>query len=166
MTTAACPHSYPRFSPVRASQNRQNGLGFGSKTRTLAPHRQYFTLFCAPQFRVLGLWACERERFFKEQPPLATSLAPECLHGRYLVRFYSDALGRYCYVNEGSMVSWEVLAYNRKRRRLHTTINSNNSERYYVDHRFFGDKKPTSNCDIDHFLAMKDGSTLAMQVDS
>ncbi|EJP75094.1 hypothetical protein [Campylobacter sp. FOBRC14] len=88
-------------------------------------------------------------------------------NGQYLVRFYSDVLGRYCYVNEGSAVSWEIWdEYNQKSKKIFATITSKNSEKYYVDHRFIGDKKPTSNHDIDHFLAMKNGSILATQINS
>ena len=86
--------------------------------------------------------------------------------GEYFVRYYNSQLGRHHYISDGDVVAWDEYDINRGRtKRIYKTISSKtNSEKYYISHTFRGNRQPTGNGSIDHFLLLENGDILATWV--
>lgn len=85
--------------------------------------------------------------------------------GKYFVRFYHPIHGRWCYVNNGDRIAWDVY-YDTKReeKTIYKTISEKNSRKYYIKKRIGRNTKPISNYDIDHFIELDDGTMIAVSV--
>ena len=85
--------------------------------------------------------------------------------GKYFVRFYHPIHGRWCYVNNGDRIAWDVY-YDTKReeKTIYKTISEKNSRKYYIKERIGRNTKPISNYDIDHFIELDDGTMIAVSV--
>lgn len=85
--------------------------------------------------------------------------------GKYFVRFYHPIHGRWCYVNNGDRIAWDVY-YDTKReeKTIYKTISEKNSRKYYIKERIGRNTKPISNYDIDHFIKLDDGTMIAVSV--
>lgn len=85
--------------------------------------------------------------------------------GKYFVRFYHPIHGRWCYVNNGDRIAWDVY-YDTKREKktIYKTISEKNSRKYYIKERIGRNTKPISNYDIDHFIELDDGTMIAVSV--
>lgn len=81
--------------------------------------------------------------------------------GRYYVRFWHYDMGRYCYVFDGDYVSW---LDSESKRRIQRCVSTKNSEKYYICRNLPRDTPPLSNYDIDHFVILENGKTLAVPV--
>ena len=83
--------------------------------------------------------------------------------GEYFVRYYNSQLGRHHYISDGDAVAWDEYDISTgKTKRIYKTISSKtNSEKYYISHTFRGNKQPTGNGSIDHFLLLDNGDILA-----
>lgn len=84
--------------------------------------------------------------------------------GKYLVRFFNNFLGKYCYVADGTIVSWKEEGAIGKEKTVFKTVTSKTSEKYYIKYRINRDTAPRGNDDIDHFLELENGQILATQV--
>lgn len=85
--------------------------------------------------------------------------------GKYFVKFYHPIHGRWCYVNNGDRIAWDVY-YDTKReeKTIYKTISEKNSRKYYIKERIGRNTKPISNYDIDHFIELDDGTMIAVSV--
>jgi len=86
--------------------------------------------------------------------------------GEYFVRYYNSQLGRHHYIGDGDVVVWDEFDISTgKVKKIYKTISSKtNSEKYYISHKFLGNRRPTGNGSIDHFLLLKNGDVLATWV--
>ena len=83
----------------------------------------------------------------------------------YLVRFYDETSGRYCYVADGSVVSytgWDAVKF--ESFSAVAKVSSENSEKFFVKRKILRSSSPQGNGDIDHFVELKNGKILAMPV--
>ncbi len=85
--------------------------------------------------------------------------------GEFFVRFWHPIHGRWCYVNNGDRIAWDVY-YDTKREQktIYKTISEKNSRKYYIKEVIQRDTKPVSNYDIDHFIELDDGTMIAVSV--
>ena len=84
----------------------------------------------------------------------------------YLVRFYDETSGRYCYVADGSVVSyteWDAVKF--ESFSAVAKVSSRNSEKFFVKREILRSSSPQGNGDIDHFIELENGKILARSVD-
>lgn len=84
----------------------------------------------------------------------------------YLVRFYDETSGRYCYVADGSVVSytgWDAVKF--ESFTAVSKVSSRNSEKFFVKREILRCSTPQGNGDIDHFVELENGKILAKAVD-
>lgn len=79
--------------------------------------------------------------------------------GYYYVRFFHYDRGRYCYVDDGDVVSWFDV---KLQRRVQRCVSTKNSEKYYIYRTLSRDTQPGGNYDIGHFIVLEDGKILAV----
>lgn len=85
---------------------------------------------------------------------------------KYLVRFYDETLGRYCYVADGSTVSyigWDAVKF--ESFSAVAKVSLKNSEKFFVKREILRGSSPQGNGDIDHFIELENGKILAKAVD-
>ena len=84
----------------------------------------------------------------------------------YLVRFYDETSGRYCYVADGSVVSytgWDAVKF--ESFSAVAKVSSRNSEKFFVKRKILRSSSSQGNGDIDHFIELENGKILARSVD-
>ena len=83
----------------------------------------------------------------------------------YLVRFYDETSGRYCYVADGSVVSytgWDAVKF--ESFTAVAKVSVKNSDKFFVKREILRGSIPQSNRDIDHFVELENGKILATSV--
>ena len=85
--------------------------------------------------------------------------------GEFFVRFWHPIHGRWCYVNNGDRIAWDIY-YDTKREQktIYKTISEKNSKKYYIKEIIQRNTKPVSNYDIDHFIELDDETIIAVSV--
>ena len=84
----------------------------------------------------------------------------------YLVRFYDETSDRYCYVADGSAVSytgWDAVKF--ESFTAIAKVSSKNSDKFFIKQKILRSSSPQGNGDIDHFIELENGKILAKAVD-
>ena len=84
----------------------------------------------------------------------------------YLVRFYDETAGKYCYVADGTAVSytgWDAAKF--ESFSAVAKVSLKNSEKFFVKRKILRGSSPQGNGDIDHFVELENGKILARAVD-
>lgn len=85
--------------------------------------------------------------------------------GGYLVRFYDEIANKYCYVVDGSDVSyahWDDAKFEPFSGVV--KITSENSEKFFIKREILRGSSPQDNGDIDYFIELENGQILAKAV--
>ena len=84
----------------------------------------------------------------------------------YLVRFYDKTAGKYCYVADGTAVSytgWDAAKF--ESFSAVAKVSEKNSKKFFVKRQILRGSSPQGNGDIDHFVELENGKILARAVD-